>query len=138
MAKHYVIPMGQARKPMAGREGETKPVFGELNRFLRREPGRELPHHRRACLFLLGDAGTGKTSLLLLLKAAHLTGLWTDSHACVLQRIGPTTIDDLAKIRAPHRTVVLLDGLGTDPSAKGGFASKGPRISYRRRRDSIV
>lgn len=118
LAKHYVVPMVQPRKPVADRRGETKPAFAELNRFLSRPPTSGQAHHRRTSLFLLGDAGTGKTSLLLLLKAAHLTGLWTSPYGCELKRLGPSLSVELEKIKTPQRTVLLLDALNEDPRTK--------------------
>jgi uncharacterized protein YjbI with pentapeptide repeats len=119
LTKHYVQPHGQLKKPMADRDGDTRPVFATLNRFLGKPIDLELRHQHRHCLFLLGDTGVGKTSLLLLLKAAHVTGLSSSDCRCELRRLSETRFEDLGAIKSPRRTILLLDGLNEDPKAAG-------------------
>ena len=119
LTKHYVQSHGQLKKPMADREDETRPVFATVNRFLGKPVDAGLHHQRRNCLFLLGDAGMGKTSLLLLLKAAYVTGLSASDFQCELRRLSEVTFEELGVIKSPRRTILLLDGLNEDPKAGG-------------------
>lgn len=118
LTKHYQQAQAQLKKPIDGRDGDSRPVFGSLNRFLSKpiEPGQR--HQHRQCLFLLGDAGMGKTSLLLLLKASQVMGISASPYTCALRRLSDTTPETLAKIPAPRRTILLLDALNEDPHAE--------------------
>ncbi|MBF8305206.1 MAG: FGE-sulfatase protein, partial [Acidobacteria bacterium] len=69
------------------------------------------------CLFILGDAGMGKTSLLLMLKFRHLTSFLPTSHDCVLMKLGRDTLDRVAAVEHPAGTILLLDSLDEDPEA---------------------
>ena len=75
--------------------------------------------NRRNCLFLLGDAGTGKTSLLVMLKLAHLTALWPSHYHCELMKLGPSTSEIIRGLDTPRKTILLLDALNEDSSASG-------------------
>ena len=48
-------------------------------------------------MFILSDAGMGKTSLLLMLKLMHLTCFWPQKYSCQLFKLGD---DTLQRVRA--------------------------------------
>ena len=66
-------------------------------------------------LFVLSDAGMGKTSLLVILKLTQITSFWPKGYDCSLLKLGPSTIDDIRKIDGRQHHVLLLDALDEDP-----------------------
>jgi len=70
-------------------------------------------------LFVLSDAGMGKTTLLTMLKLAHLTAFWPQQTDCVLKKLGENTLEDLKAISSRRTTVLLLDSLDEDTTAYG-------------------
>lgn len=66
-------------------------------------------------LFILSDAGMGKTSLLLMLKLAHLFSFWPKRYNCLLLKLGPDTLERLRAHPNKGDTVLLLDALDEDP-----------------------
>ncbi len=68
-------------------------------------------------MFILSDAGMGKTSLLAMLKLMHLAKFWPEKTNCVLAKLGKTTVDDLSEINNKGETILLLDSLDEDPGA---------------------
>ncbi len=120
LARLYVEPHLQERSP-GGQEGVPPPVprqpaFALLNQFLGSGPLQtEDGSHQ---LFLLGEAGCGKTYLLLLLKLLFLSGSWPQNCRCELLRLGPDTLAQIAPIERKNDTILLLDGLNDDPAAR--------------------
>jgi formylglycine-generating enzyme required for sulfatase activity len=68
-------------------------------------------------LFVLSDAGMGKSALLAMIKLMHLTKFWPWRRDCVLTKLGPDTLEEIGKIDNPHETILLLDSLDEDPKA---------------------
>jgi formylglycine-generating enzyme required for sulfatase activity len=68
-------------------------------------------------MLILGDAGMGKTSLLLMLKLRHLSQRWPGVKQCRLLKLGRDTRQALEDIPDPAHTVLLLDSLDEDPEA---------------------
>ncbi len=122
LAKNYIQPSCQLDNPtMEGSDtGPRRPVFGMLNEFF----GSQSSAARQSCLFLLGDTGTGKTSLLLMLKLGHLTGLWPREFHGELLKLGPSTMGRIADIKSPRRTILMLDALDEDPEASTDILSR--------------
>ena len=58
-----------------------------------------------------------KTSLLLMLAFRHLSSAQPDGQECVLLKLGPDTLDRIAAVPNPARTVLLLGSLDEDPAA---------------------
>ncbi len=121
LAKAYVEQDCQAVNPADFHEEEPLrahrvPVRHWLNGFLK--AGFKARDGRNT-LFLLADAGMGKTSLLMMLKFTHLFKLWPDGLELSLLKLGETTLDDIAAIHDRRRTVLLLDALDEDPLAWG-------------------
>jgi hypothetical protein len=48
-------------------------------------------------MFILADAGMGKTSLLLMLKLGHLLSFWPKGYDCLLLKLGADTLERLDK-----------------------------------------
>ncbi len=138
LAGEYVVPDLQDFNPPEEENDRAlivsrQPAFGVIDKFLAR-PGLTVSGNR--VLFILGDAGMGKTSLLRMLKLRHLTSLRPPSHRCELMKLGPDTLERLAEIPNPARCILLLDSLDEDAEAhRGGMGADGrlrellPRIS---------
>lgn len=69
---------------------------------------------------VLADAGMGKTWLLAILRLTHLLRFWPAGVDFALFKLGPTTLDEVAKIKDKRSTVLLLDSLDEDPEAWEG------------------
>ncbi len=91
-----------------------QPAFQLIDDFIARP---SLTESGQRCLFVLGDAGMGKTSLLLMLAARHFASRKTGNQDCVLIKLGPDTLGRIAAVPNPARTVLLLDSLDEDPAA---------------------
>lgn len=92
------------------------PVFETLDEFLA-EP--VLTHDGCQQMFILADAGMGKTSLLPMLKLGHLLSFWPKGYGCLLLKLGADTLERLDKHADQAHTVLLLDALDEDPTARG-------------------
>jgi hypothetical protein len=122
LAKYYIEPDCQHHNPADYNEDEPislvrSPVFKTINSFFSGEfaPKKD----GRTQMFILSDAGMGKTSLLMMLKLAHLTAFWPQQYECVLLRLGSDSLDKIANIQNQNCTILLLDALDEDPKAWG-------------------
>merc|ERR1712098_323230 len=80
-------------------------------------------------MFVLADAGMGKTSLLMMLKLSHLMAFWPKGYECELLKLGPSTLDEINRIENKTQTVLLLDSLDEDSQCKtGGTAERLTKI----------
>ncbi len=70
-------------------------------------------------MLLLGNSGSGKTSLLSILRLAQVLEYRDRKVRCELLRLGLDTLDKIASIPNPAGTVLLLDGLDEDREARG-------------------
>lgn len=104
--EHHPFPTWSARIPIRNR----------LNDFLR---GPGLDRDGRNTLFVLSDAGMGKSSLLVILKVASITVFWPKDLVFHLLRLGPSTLEEIRAVDDRRRTVLLLDALDEDPTAFG-------------------
>ena len=121
LAKYYVQPNCQHKNPANYDEDEARmevrePVFRLIDDFLNRE---FQIRDGRSQLFILSDAGMGKTSLLTMLKLAHLTSFWPKGYECELLKLGKDTLDVVQDLNNARNTVLLLDALDEDPLAWG-------------------
>jgi len=119
VARYYVEPECQDFNP-ADYASEThlvtkRPVMEMIDEFFKKEKA----HPGDNQLFVLSDAGMGKTALLTMLKLAHLTAFWPQQFDCVLKKLGEKTLEALEQLTAPSKTVLLLDSLDEDPCAYG-------------------
>ncbi len=121
LVRCYVEPHLQSCNPFSGPRESYFPVpresaFSLLNRFLDGGP----PKHRDGSsqLFLLADAGMGKSSLLLIIKLMQLAGLWPSCHHCLLLRLDENTLEYMAAVDNKSETILLLDALNEDHQAR--------------------
>jgi uncharacterized protein YjbI with pentapeptide repeats len=122
LAKYYVEPDCQQVNPVDYAEDEAivrEPIFHRIETFISGDPLRTNNQ-----LFILSDAGMGKTSALLMLKLAHLTSFWPQRYKCELLKLGRTTLDDINNLQSKRDTVLLLDALDEDPTAWGRVSAR--------------
>ena len=88
LAKYYVEPDCQEMNPADRHEEDRmvvkQPVMEKINEFLE-QPSFQLGSNQ---LFVLSDAGMGKSALLAMLKLMHMTKFWPQDRNCVLKKIG--------------------------------------------------
>ena len=121
LARYYVEPKCQHHNPADYNEIEAisfvqSPVFDTINNFFNRE---FLIRDGRSQLFILADAGMGKTSLLMMIKLAQLTAFWPKKFNCVLLKLGQDTIAKINEIKNISNTILLLDALDEDSEGFG-------------------
>ncbi len=116
----YIEPYFQDRNPADAHQDDLisaaqQPAFERINGFFRGE----LPLEKdgRHQMFILSDAGMGKTSLLLMIKLMHLTSFWPKGYNCALFKLGDDTLKRVAALKNKSETVLLLDALDEDPKA---------------------
>jgi uncharacterized protein YjbI with pentapeptide repeats len=129
LSKRYIEPRCQEINP-ANREEDDflvsrEPAFKKVSQFFA-APTRQLGSNQ---LFVLSDAGMGKTSLLAMLKLMHINSIWPSRLGCEIFKLAPDTLDVIARRIAntndspdhisPPNTILLLDSLDEDPSAYG-------------------
>ncbi|MCJ8351965.1 pentapeptide repeat-containing protein [Moritella sp.] len=122
LAKFYIQPSCQQVNPADELEDETissirAGVFETINQFFNRDI---LTRDGASQMFILADAGMGKTSLMMMLKLSHLMSFWPKSYECKLLKLGATTLSDIGKIENKTRTILLLDSLDEDNQCKQG------------------
>ncbi|WLE97466.1 MAG: SUMF1/EgtB/PvdO family nonheme iron enzyme [Candidatus Electrothrix communis] len=116
----YIEPYFQDRNPADAHQDDLisaaqQPAFERINGFFR--GSLPLEKDGRHQMFILSDAGMGKTSLLLMLKLTHLTGFWPTRMNCALFKLGTDTLDRVQALPNKGETVLLLDALDEDPKA---------------------
>ncbi|MCB1769423.1 MAG: SUMF1/EgtB/PvdO family nonheme iron enzyme [Candidatus Competibacteraceae bacterium] len=122
LARFYVEPNCQHHNPADYHEDEASisyvkaPIFTTINKFLNKEVA---IRDGRTQLFILADAGMGKTSLLVMLKLTHLLAFWPPGYDCLLLKLGPDTLEVVRQHPNKANTVLLLDALDEDPTAWG-------------------
>jgi hypothetical protein len=122
LSKYYIEPDCQQVNPADYSEDEAivrEPIFRRIEAFLSGDAMRTNNQ-----LFILSDAGMGKTSALLMLKLAHLTSFWPRRYDCELLKLGRTTLQDISGIQSKRNTVLLLDALDEDPNAWGNIRER--------------
>ncbi len=118
LARFYIEPFCQHQNPADFNEEEPislvrSKVFSTMNDFFNREfPGRS---EGRNTMFILSDAGMGKTSLLVMIKLLHLSRFWPKQFTCKLLKLGNDSLDEIEQITFKARTILLLDSLDEDP-----------------------
>jgi len=119
LAKYYVEPNCQETNPADHHEERfltaTEPVMRKIDQFF----GAKVFQTGDNQLFVLSDAGMGKSALLTMLKLMHLTAFCPPDKDCVLKKLGKKTLDDIAEIKEKRETILLLDSLDEDPTAYG-------------------
>jgi formylglycine-generating enzyme required for sulfatase activity len=128
LARFYVEPRCQHHNP-ADRHEDLEPVsqvrapaFEVINEFLR---GDFTPlGDGRTQMFILSDAGMGKTSLLMMIRLMHLMAFWPRGYDCLLLKVGEDTLKTIDAHKDKTHTVLLLDALDEDPLAWGAIESR--------------
>jgi formylglycine-generating enzyme required for sulfatase activity len=121
LARYYIEPNCQHHNPADHQEDQEprsavkSPAFRTINDFL--EGDYAVTRSGKNQMFILSDAGMGKTSLLVMLKLAHLTRFWPGQQHCELLKLGPDTLDRVKAIPEAGDTVLLLDALDEDRAA---------------------
>lgn len=124
LAEFYIEPDCQQFNPADDDEDEVRyivrePIFNRLKYFF---GGHLLTGGHQ--MFILADSGMGKSSVLMMLKLAHLQSFWPKDYDCVLLKIGPETVDQVNSITGKRKTILLLDALDEDPQAWGRIRSR--------------
>jgi formylglycine-generating enzyme required for sulfatase activity len=116
----YIEPFLQDRNPADTRQDDLlaaarQSAFERINEFF--QGSLPLEKDGRHQMFILSDAGMGKTSLLLMIKLMHLTSFWPKGHNCALFKLGDDTLKQVKALPNKGETVLLLDALDEDPQA---------------------
>jgi formylglycine-generating enzyme required for sulfatase activity len=120
LVKCYVDPQSQEINPADSGDEDfnvsRQHTFEKLNEFfastILTNPGNNV-------MFILSDAGMGKTSLLAMLKLIRLTSFWPRQYECELYKLGENTLDEIKNIAEKRETILLLDALDEDKTALG-------------------
>ena len=129
LARYYVEPTCQHHNPADRDEDDAPvaqvkmPIFEFINDFLNKEIGNSV-RDGRTQQFILADAGMGKTSLLVMLKLAHVLAFWPKGYDCLLLKLGPETLNAIRGQANRAKTILLLDALDEDPTAWGRFEDR--------------
>ncbi|MCX6583451.1 MAG: pentapeptide repeat-containing protein [Candidatus Aminicenantes bacterium] len=120
LAKYYVEPNCQETNPADRHEEDflvsSEPIYKKIDEFLR---AKFLDQPGNNQMFILSDAGMGKTSLLVMLKLLHLTSFWPKNKDCVLKAFGTKTLAEIQLIEDKMKTVLLIDALDEDSETYG-------------------
>ena len=121
LARTYTEPDCQRTNPADHHEDEPQRTFRQpirqwLNGFL---SGEFFERDGRNTLFVLSDAGMGKSSLLMMLKLTHLMSFWPNGLSFRLEKLGDNTLDAIGQAGRQNKTILLLDALDEDPEAWG-------------------
>lgn len=129
LTKFYIEPYCQNISPSDREEDEPWAVFRQpirswLNGWFRSARRGFREDDGRHVLFVLADAGMGKTALLVMLKMTHLAGFWPKKTNVKILKIGDDTVDRIAEIKDRRSTILLLDALDEDPEAWSDFEGR--------------
>jgi hypothetical protein len=130
LARCYVVPDLQDFNPpdeinSPGLNVARESAFNFIDRFVRRL---NLAENGNRCLFILGDAGMGKTSLLVMMKFRHLMSFLQTAHDYVLLKLDSDTLERIGAVANPANTVLLLDSLDEDPGAHRSVGAATDRL----------
>jgi len=121
LARYYVEPNCQHINPADEDEDGAinsirESLFDYLNRFLKKTIVTKDGSNQ---LFILADAGMGKSSLMMIFKLMHIMSFLPQQYNCKLLKLGEMTLQDIKKIKNTSNTILLLDSLDEDPLATG-------------------
>lgn len=112
LARTYIQPDCQEANPAdyVGREFlvSRQPVLHKLHEFF---TAKNVFIEGGNVLFLLSDAGVGKSALIAMLKLMHMTRFWPDNKEYVLFRIDAKTLQEIEALADKRNSVLLLDAL---------------------------
>ncbi len=128
LSKVYIEPNCQHGNPADEEDVASpinRPVFAVLNDFLSKK---FIEKDGRRHLFVLADAGMGKTSLLLLLllmiKLYSIMKFWPKKYNCELLKLGSDSIINMNNMPNKANTILLLDSLDEDPLAWQNYENR--------------
>ena len=124
LVKFYVEPDCQETNPADRHEADfitsKESIFKKIREF---QENQSFTQDGNNQMFILSDAGMGKTSLLVILKLLHITTfrpkIWSPFTECVLIKLGKDSISEIEAIKDKISTFLLLDALDEDPTAYG-------------------
>ena len=120
LVKFYVDPQSQEINPADSADEDfnvsRQSTFEKLNDFF---DSTNLTNPGNNVMFILSDAGMGKTSLLGMLKLMELTFFWPRKYNCELLKLGENTLEEVKTIDEKRKTILLLDALDEDKTALG-------------------
>jgi len=121
LAKYYVEPDCQQFNPADDSEQDSNVIRVSIFDYIESTfmGGDKKAGTGKNQLFILSDAGMGKTSLLSIIWLSYLTGFWPKNYECKLIKLGPSTIEDIKSIKSKRRCFLLLDGLDEDSQSWG-------------------
>ena len=122
LAKCYVDPDFQQVNPADENESDPissvrSPAMQAINTFFKGDFINS--DDGRSILFILADAGMGKTSLLMMIKLLHMTSFMPPPYSCSLLKLDTDSIKTIKAINNKRKTILLLDALDEDPSCWG-------------------
>ncbi len=123
LLKYYIEPKCQNINPANYDDEEpdavvSTPIFEFLNNYFNREF--VVQHDGRNQLFILSDAGLGKTSLLLLIKLCDLLPKKMKEYdlernnKIELLKLGKDTVTRIKELTSKDKTILLLDAFDED------------------------
>ena len=123
MLNYYVVPNCQHHNPADYHEDQQSRSYlkASLHESLQAFLGGETLVRGNGSnqMFILADAGMGKTTLLLMLKMWHLFSFWPKGYDCLLLKLGDESLGKINQHEGKAKTVLLLDALDEDPLAHG-------------------
>lgn len=118
LAKYYIEPDCQEKNPADRHEdAEKRPIKVVIDEFLSQKTITQEPGSNT--LFVMSDAGMGKSALLAMIKYTHLTAFWPQRFNCVLKQLGSETLGEIKAAENERKTILLLDSLDEDPETVG-------------------
>nr|VFK68095.1 MAG: hypothetical protein BECKUNK1418G_GA0071005_11945 [Candidatus Kentron sp. UNK]VFK73412.1 MAG: hypothetical protein BECKUNK1418H_GA0071006_11985 [Candidatus Kentron sp. UNK] len=141
LARYYVEPYCQHYNPADHVEDQQPisavraPAFATIDTFLKGDYPPLADGSRQ--MFVLSDAGMGKTSLLMMIKLTHLFAFWPKGYDCLLLKLGEDTLETVKAHPNKDNAVLLLDALDEDPLAWGNIKARllsilAATVNYRR------
>lgn len=119
LAEVYVEPYCQEVNPADRHDEEfftsKQPLFKKISEFLKLKNFQQGNNQ----LFILSDAGMGKTSSLVIMKLIYLSSFWPKEYVCHLEKINEKTIENIRALENKRKTLLLLDSLDEDSTAYG-------------------
>ena len=119
--RYYVEPECQDRNPADQLDEDDMlnkaPIMEVVDKFFKKEKNKNQPGDNQ--MFVLSDAGMGKTSLLSMLKLMHLNRFMPSIRQCELKKLDDKTVEEIGKIEDKRHTILLLDSLDEDAAAFG-------------------
>jgi uncharacterized protein YjbI with pentapeptide repeats len=127
LAKFYIEPKCSHINPANIDEDEpishiNAQISETINPFLNGEHA--VKGDGRTQMFVLSDAGMGKTSFLMMMKLSDLTSFWPKKYKCVIAKIGKNTVSFIQDITNKQNTILLLDALDEDSDAWGNYRER--------------